>query len=73
MGNALKYRRSKMNVSISGDTDLLICVEDDGEAFLKRISRLSSILSSADREDQSAMQASVLALPASRPWWKRWG
>ena len=33
MGNALKYRRSKMNVSISGDTDLLICVEDDGRGI----------------------------------------
>jgi len=33
MGNALKYRRSKMNVSISGDKDLLICVKDDGRGI----------------------------------------
>src|SRR5512143_1117532 len=33
MGNALKYRRSKMNISISGDTELLICVRDDGRGI----------------------------------------
>ncbi|MCX8022778.1 MAG: sensor histidine kinase [Syntrophorhabdaceae bacterium] len=28
--NALKYRRAKANISISGETDLIIKVEDDG-------------------------------------------
>jgi signal transduction histidine kinase len=30
ISNALKYRRSRMNVSISGEDDLFISVEDDG-------------------------------------------
>ena len=30
LSNALKHRRKRINVSISGETDLLISVEDDG-------------------------------------------
>lgn len=30
ISNALKYRRSRMNVSISGENDLFVSVEDDG-------------------------------------------
>ena len=30
MSNALKHRRKRVDVSISGDTDLLVSVEDDG-------------------------------------------
>jgi len=30
MGNALKYRRERMGVTISGEIDLVILVEDDG-------------------------------------------
>lgn len=33
ISNALKYRRSRMNVSISGEDDLLVSVEDDGEGI----------------------------------------
>ena len=47
--NALKYRRKHMGLSISGETDLLIGVEDDGmgvplsdqEAIFKRFIRLN--------------------------------
>ncbi len=48
MSNALKYRRKRMNVSISGETDLEILVSDDGcgipqneqEVMYKRFTRL---------------------------------
>ena len=30
MSNAMKYRRQRMEVKISGEADLLILVEDDG-------------------------------------------
>ena len=30
MGNALKYRKERMGVTISGETDLVVSVEDDG-------------------------------------------
>ncbi len=30
ISNALKYRRNRMNVSISGDDDLFVSIEDDG-------------------------------------------
>ncbi|RPJ03953.1 MAG: ATP-binding protein [Deltaproteobacteria bacterium] len=30
IGNALKYRREKLSVSIRGERDLVICIEDDG-------------------------------------------
>ncbi len=34
--NALKYRRSKVQISVSGDSDLLLCVEDDGPGIPKK-------------------------------------
>ncbi len=48
MSNALKYRRERMGVAISGETDLVVSVEDDGigipaaeqEAIFKRFVRL---------------------------------
>lgn len=48
MSNALKYRRERMGVTISGEMDLLVSVEDDGigipaeeqEAIFKRFVRL---------------------------------
>jgi len=48
MSNALKYRRERMGVAISGEKDLLVSVEDDGigipaeeqEAIFKRFVRL---------------------------------
>jgi signal transduction histidine kinase len=48
ISNALKYRRERMGVTISGETDLLVSVEDDGigipaeeqEAIFKRFVRL---------------------------------
>jgi signal transduction histidine kinase len=48
MSNALKYRRERMGVAISGEMDLLVSVEDDGigipaeeqEAIFKRFVRL---------------------------------
>jgi signal transduction histidine kinase len=48
MSNALKYRRERMGVAISGEMDLIISVEDDGigipaeeqEAVFKRFVRL---------------------------------
>lgn len=33
ISNALKYRKTMMKLTISGDTDLLISVEDDGEGI----------------------------------------
>ncbi len=36
MSNALKYRRSRMNVSISGEGDLFVSVEDDGRGIPAR-------------------------------------
>ncbi len=33
ISNAMKFRRERMKVSISGDMDLLICVEDDGRGI----------------------------------------
>jgi len=50
MSNALKYRRERMAVTISGDTDLLVMVEDDGfgippegqEAIFERFVRLNN-------------------------------
>jgi signal transduction histidine kinase len=33
IGNALKYRREKINLTISGDSDLIIMVEDDGRGI----------------------------------------
>ena len=33
MGNAMKYRRERMAVKISGDIDLLVWVEDDGNGI----------------------------------------
>jgi signal transduction histidine kinase len=49
MSNALKYRRERMGVVISGEMDLLVSVEDDGvgipaaeqEAIFKRFVRLN--------------------------------
>jgi len=49
MGNALKYRKERMGVIISGDTDMIVLIEDDGmgipladqEAIFKRFVRLS--------------------------------
>ena len=49
MSNAMKYRRERMSVSISGECDLLISVENDGigippedrEAIFKRFVRLN--------------------------------
>lgn len=49
MSNALKYRRERMEVAISGEMDLLVSVEDDGigipaerqEAIFKRFVRLN--------------------------------
>jgi len=49
MSNALKYRRERMGVAISGEMDLLVSVEDDGigipaeeqEAIFKRFVRLN--------------------------------
>ncbi|NWG02026.1 MAG: sensor histidine kinase [Syntrophaceae bacterium] len=49
LSNALKYRREKMGVMISGETDLLVSVEDDGigipaeeqDAIFKRFVRLN--------------------------------
>lgn len=49
MGNALKYRKERMGVNISGDTDMIVLIEDDGmgipladqEAIFKRFVRLS--------------------------------
>jgi signal transduction histidine kinase len=49
MSNALKYRRERMGVTISGEMDLLVSVEDDGigipaeeqEAIFKRFVRLN--------------------------------
>ncbi|MCX8118994.1 MAG: HAMP domain-containing histidine kinase [Desulfobacterota bacterium] len=48
ISNALKYRRSRMNVSISGEDDLIVSVEDDGpgipcgkeEAIFERFSKI---------------------------------
>lgn len=50
MSNAMKYRRERMEVKISGEGDLLILIEDDGigipqedqEAIFKRFVRLNS-------------------------------
>jgi len=36
MSNALKYRRNRMGVRVSGDADLLISVEDDGRGIPQR-------------------------------------
>ena len=33
MSNALKYRRTKMKVCISGDSELCVSVEDDGRGI----------------------------------------
>jgi signal transduction histidine kinase len=49
MGNALKYRKERMGVIISGDTDMIVLIEDDGmgipladqEAIFRRFVRLS--------------------------------
>jgi signal transduction histidine kinase len=49
MGNALKYRKERMGVNISGDTDMIVLIEDDGmgipladqEAIFRRFVRLS--------------------------------
>ena len=35
MSNALKYRHRRMEVSISGDVDLLVAIEDDGQGIPK--------------------------------------
>ncbi len=48
MGNALKYRKERMEVEISGETDLVVLIEDDGmgiplehqEAIFERFVRL---------------------------------
>lgn len=48
ISNALKYRRSRINVSISGEDDLIVSVEDDGpgipcgkeEAIFERFSKV---------------------------------
>lgn len=48
ISNALKYRREKLSISIQGEQDLVICIEDDGfgippdaqEAIFKRFVRL---------------------------------
>ena len=50
MGNALKYRRERMGVMISGETDLIVSIEDDGigipledqEAIFGRFVRLNA-------------------------------
>jgi two-component system OmpR family sensor kinase len=50
ISNALKYRRKRMDVSISGEVDLVVSVEDDGygipqeeqEAIFKRFVRLNN-------------------------------
>jgi signal transduction histidine kinase len=50
MSNAMKYRRERMEVKISGEGDLLILIEDDGigipqedqEAIFKRFVRLNT-------------------------------
>lgn len=50
MSNAMKYRRERMEVKISGEGDLLILIEDDGigipqedqEVIFKRFVRLNS-------------------------------
>ena len=47
ISNALKYRRRCMNVSISGEDDLFISVEDDGPAFPWEKRRRSSSVSSS--------------------------
>ena len=49
MGNALKYRKERMGVIISGDTDMIVLIEDDGmgipladqEAIFRRFVRLN--------------------------------
>ena len=49
MSNAMKYRRERMGVKISGEVDLIVFVEDDGfgipmdeqEAIFKRFVRLN--------------------------------
>lgn len=49
ISNALKYRRSRMHVSVSGEDDLIVSVEDDGpgipcgkeEAIFERFSKKS--------------------------------
>ncbi len=49
IGNALKYRKEHMGVIISGDTDMIVLIEDDGmgipladqEAIFKRFVRLN--------------------------------
>ena len=35
ISNALKYRKERMKLTISGDPDLVICVEDDGQGIPK--------------------------------------
>jgi two-component system phosphate regulon sensor histidine kinase PhoR len=50
MSNAMKYRRERMEIKISGEGDLLVLIEDDGigipledqEAIFKRFVRLNS-------------------------------
>ena len=50
IGNALKYRRERMGVMISGETDLIVSIEDDGigipledqEAIFGRFVRLNA-------------------------------
>jgi signal transduction histidine kinase len=50
MSNAIKYRRERMGVKISGEVDLIVFVEDDGpgipldeqEAIFKRFVRLNN-------------------------------
>lgn len=49
IGNALKYRKERMGVMISGDTDMIVLIEDDGigipladqEAIFRRFVRLN--------------------------------
>lgn len=50
--NALKYRRTRMKVSISGDSELIISVEDDGPGIpqAKREYIFKRFLSSEDKE-----------------------
>ena len=49
MGNALKYRKERMGVIVSGDKDMIVLIEDDGmgipladqEAIFRRFVRLN--------------------------------